>query len=1160
MRDMSCKEWRGILFFVVTLLLAFLLPAGASAQVSNVGSVQGSIMDSSGAVIQDALVTLENLDTGQQMSAKSDSSGEYAFLNVPVGRYQLIVVKQGFKKHLHATFLVHAAEPLRVNASLALGQITEEVTVTAAPPPIDTVTASEGNTVTGEQINTLPLTNRVFTQLVGLEPGVQAPIQEDPGFGSNSSVAFSVNGVRDDENNLMIDGIRNVDTFGGNAFVAPNLFAISEFRVESNDYSAKAGRSAGGQVNLITRGGSNKFHGNVFEFFRNDKLNAMDALSTLKPENRWNDFGYDVGGPIKKDRLFFFWSEEWRRIIQAGGPNITYTPTVAERGGDFRGRLTGTMTSPCPNPVSGIDPYFDSGTVFDPTTAQNYTCNDGSVVSLASPFDYNGQLNVMDPARIDNNAKLLLATYFPMPTPGYHYSNGGNFNFISQEPNFTKWREESIRMDYKLSDKWSLFGRFSQDSVQLWNPYDIWGDNPFPNVGGSNQNFPIYNATAHLAYTPSPSFISEFTWGLYFANDKSLKNSPLSNRDRAPGLNIQDAFSYQTNLQEGNRIPTIYLNGGYTGIVEIWWFHNYAFSMPFTSDNTWTKGKHIIRFGATYLPEGKSELANPSTNNTNGTFTFTGQYSNNALADFLLGNAENYTQVALDPFGNYRWFNLEPYVEDQIKLRSNLTVSLGLRYEYFQPEHELKNQFASFSPSLYNPADAPTVNWDGTLVPNTGNPLNGIIMGGQNSPYGRALFPSHKAAFAPRIGIAWDPTNTGKMSVRAGYGIFYDRWGSYSQFGINNPPFNQSVNIYNTSLDAPGGVAGTLYASSLNAALAPWNYPSVQKWSLSVQREIVPGTSLSAAYVGTKGTHLLGDYNLNQPAPNPLIADWSISPDYVRPYLGWSNITAYATRFSSNYNSLQVELLHRLRNGLSFQASYTYSKVLTDESSTGSWPQDSFNFRAERGIADFDMTHMLVFNYSWDLPFFHHAAGVKKEILDGWQLSGITKFQSGGPVNVTMFADQAGIGSWNERPNLISDPMRAGPVMANSNPACHALVGVPVLDSQNNTVAMGMAPTSVHTSSAWFNPCAFDIQAPGTFGDSPRNPVRGPGAQVWDMGIMKNFPIHETLGLQFRAQAFNVFNHPGRTSVDGYYDGGGLGVVTGTLNPRIMELSLVLNF
>lgn len=1130
-------------------ILTFLIAGLTLGQVSSVGSVEGIVTDSSGAVVPDAAATLRNVDTGNELTAKSSSSGEYAFLVVPIGHYQLSIVKAGFKTQVRSGFQVHAAEHLRLNVALAIGEVTESVLVSAAPPAINTVTASEGNTITGEQINTLPLTNRVFTQLVGLEPGVQAPLQEDPGFGSNSSVDFFVNGVRADENNLLIDGIRNVDTFGGNAFVAPNLFAISEFRVESNDYSAKAGRSAGGQVNLITRSGTNQFHGNVFEFFRNDALNAMDALSTIKPENRWNDFGYDVGGPIKKDHLFFFWSQEWRRIIQAGGPNITYTPTEAERSGDFRARLTGSMVSPCPNP-SPSDPVFDSGAVFDPSSGVPFTCASGDEITLKQPFTYNGQMNVIDPSLLNNNAKLLLATYFPMPTPGYHYSAGGNFNFISQEPNYTRWNENSIRIDYKISDKWSLFGRFSQDSVSLWNPYGLWGENPFPDVGGSNQNFPIYNTVVHLTYVPKPSFVSEFTWGLYYANDKSLTNSSLSNRGRAQGLNIGYAFPYGTNQAEGNRIPTLYFNGGYTGIVEQWWFHNYAFSMPFTSDNTWIHGKHIVRFGVTYLPEGKSELANPSSNNTNGTFTFTGQgYTNNAMADFLLGYANNYTEVALDPFGNYRWFNLEPYVEDQIKLLPNLTVTLGLRYEYFQPEYEKKNQFASFDASKFVSADAPTVNPDGTVVPGTGNPLNGIIIGGKSSPYGRALFPSHKDAFAPRVGIVWDPTRDGKSSIRAGYGIFYDRWGSYSQFGINNPPFNQSVNIYNTSLDLPGGVAGTVYASSLNAAQPPWKYPNVQKWSLSLQREIFRDTSASAAYVGTKGTHLLGAYNLNQPAPNPDIANYTISPDYVRPYLGWSNIVAYSTRFSSSYNALQLELLHRLQHGVSFQAAYTFSKTITDESSTGSWPQNSYDFKAERGVADFDITQMLAVSYSWDLPFFHQASGWKKLALDGWQISGITKFQTGGPINVSWLADQAGIGSYNERPNIIADPNKAGVVMFSSNPACHTLV------SQG-----GMAPDRIHTMSAWFNPCAFDAQPLGTFGDSPRNPLRGPSAQVWDFGVMKNFPVHESIALQFRAQAFNIFNHPGWTSVDSYFDDPSFAVVNGTLTPRILELSLVLNF
>src|SRR5947209_4259887 len=313
-----------------------------------------------------------------------------------------------------------------------LGAITETLTVSDTPPAVNTTTANEGNTVTGQQVNNLPLTNRVFTQLVTLEPGVSAPFNVTPGFGSNSGVSFAVNGVRPDENNLLVDGVRNVDTFGGNAFVTPNLYAVSEFRVESNDYSATSGRSAGAEVNLITRSGSNRFHGDAFEFFRNDKLNAPFRESGgIKPENRYNDFGYDVGGPIKKDRLFFFWSQEWRRIIQSGGVHPLITPTAAERGGDFSAR---------PEPV------------IDPTTGLQFP---GNVI----PTD-----------RLNANALLLLQTYFPLP----NVTGNPDFNYISQDPDFTRFREEQLRIDAKLSEKVSLFGRFTQDSVLLSNPYGLF--------------------------------------------------------------------------------------------------------------------------------------------------------------------------------------------------------------------------------------------------------------------------------------------------------------------------------------------------------------------------------------------------------------------------------------------------------------------------------------------------------------------------------------------------------------------------------------------------------------------------------------------------------------------------------------------------------------
>ena len=1068
---------------MVFLALTTLFPLCVWSQVANTGSVQGTVADQTGGMLPGATLTLRNVATGATEAAESDTSGTFRFPIVPVGRYTLAVTKTGFKSYLHDEFPVYAASPVTLTVSLAIGQTTEQVSVTGTPPSIDTVTASEGNTVTGQQLNELPLTNRLFTQLVLLEPGVSSSIDQTPGFGSNSSIGFSMNGVRSDANNIMIDGVRNLDTFGGNAFVTPNLFSVSEFRIENNSYSAVTGRSVGGQINLISRSGDNQFHGNAFEFFRNDQLNARNFFASSVPENRYNDFGYDLGGPIKRNKLFFFWSEEWRRIIQSAGTTLAIVPTAAEQTGDFSALLSGASPQVIKNPATGI-PYPN---------------------------------NVIPASQLDPNALLLLKYYYPQPTAGFQ---NGSYNFVSSAPDFTKWREESLRLDYHATDKLSSYVRLTQDNVTLQNPYGLFHENSLPYVGSSSQVYPIYQISFNVAYTPTPNFVSEFLWGTYRDNDKYLQNGPQSCRCNAPGLNIPQIFP----LNELNRIPSLYFSQGYAGIIEQWYFHNYSFSMPFSSNNTWIHGLHTFRFGIVWTREGKSELANPSDNNTNGSFKFTGQYTGNALADFLTGRAYNYTETALDPFGNYRWFNLEPYFEDQMKLRSNLTLTAGVRYEYYQPEYSTTNFLGSFDPALYNPSDAPTVNPDGTLVPNTGTALNGIITAGSNSPFGRYLFPPRKNNFAPRIGLAWDPTSTGKTSVRFGYGMFYDRWGSYSQFGGFNPPFNSSVNIFNTFLSNPGGTQGAIYPPGLSAVLAPWKYPQVQKWSASVQRDVGFNTSVEVAYVGTKGTHLLGAVNLNQPYPNAQVAEGLISPDSVRPYAGYSTITAYEPAFDSNYQALQVSAIHRLQHGIEFQASYTYSKTLTNASSEWGTPQNSRDISAEKGLASFDVPQVLTFNYVWDLPVFEKSTGVTKAVLGGWELSGITNIQSGFPLTVTLPTDNQGTGGGLERANVIGNP--SGP----------------------------------QTLYQWFDTAAFTTPPIATFGNEGNGVIRGPGTINWDVSMSKNFAFRENMNLRFRGEFFNVFNHPSFDSVDTGLGDLSFGQVNGALSPRLIQLSLVFSF
>jgi hypothetical protein len=1078
---MSNNQSRLILFLILLLCTAV-----CSAQIKNTGTVLGRVTDPTGAIIPDATVTLRSVDTGAVLKIQTDSAGDYSFPVVPVGKYELTVGRTGFKTTVLRDIAVSAVENVRLNVTLELGNVVEQVTVEAVAPTVNSVTADLGDTVAGKQIQNLPISSRLFTQLIFLEPGVVSQNPESGGgFGSNSISSFSLNGVRSDQNNLQIDGVRNLDTFGGNAFVSPNLNSLQEFRIENNSYSAATGRSAGGQVNLITRSGTNEFHGSAFEYFRNDKLNARNFFASETPENRYNNFGYTFGGPIKKDKVFFFWSQEWRRIIESTGTRTATVATDAQRNGDFSALL--------PDRV-----------IQDPDTGQPVPGN------------------IIPPGKIDGNAQLLLNTYFPRPN-----FQSGALNFIASNPDTTFWREESARVDVRPTNSISLFARFTGDSAFLKNPFELFQRNVLPNVGGSIQDFPIYNGAFNVTYTPKPNLIAEFRWGFYKGNDKKLEHTADSNRNRAPGLSIPELFPFN----EQNRIPSLEFSQGYAGITLPWPFHNYAYSMPFEGHFTWIKGRHTVRWGIGVTREGKGEVASATGNLTNGSFVFNGSATGDSLADFLVGRAFSYTETAEDPFGIYRWVNVEPYAEDQMKLKSNVTLTLGVRYAYFQPEVEKNNLQNFFDAKRFDPAKASVVGPDGLVVPGTENVMNGLVQPGPNDPFGRATINSQTGNFAPRAGLVWDPTSTGKMAVRFGYGIFYDRWGSFSQFSSTNPPFTQQVQVFNTLLSNPGQRPGggasekPIYPVALRTNITPWKYPQVQKWSAGIQYDLGHSLGAEVSYVGTKSTHLIGVLDTNQITPNSLVASGDISPNAVRPFPGFSSITTWGTNRNATYNGLQVSLRRRVGAGFAFQAAYTLSKTLTDASDVWGGPQDSRNIRAEKGLAGFDARHVFIANYVWDVPLGKDTKGAAKAVLAGWQVSGITRFQSGSPLTVSAPGDVAGIGAGGQRPNLIADP--SGP----------------------------------KTQLQWFNTNAFALPPPLTFGNEGVGVVRGPGINNWDVAVYKIIPLPtERLSSQFRAQFFNIFNHTQWSGVETSFGSGSFGQVVGARSPRVIQLALELQY
>jgi len=1124
---MALKAKRQMCVFAAVLLL---LPLGAFAQSESTGSITGTIYDSSGALLPGAQITVTNLDNQFAWTAETSTVGDYQVSFLPVGTYEVAAEAQGFKRIVRTGITLHAAEKLRVDLTLQLGETAQTVTVEANATPVATETADVGNTVTGTQTRELPLSTRQFIQMMTLEPGVNSNVSSQPGFGSLSMANVSVNGLRQNQNNYLLDGSNNIDVYNGNNMVTPNLEALAEFRVERTSFSAETGRSAGATVNLITRSGTNDFHGSAFEYLRNDVLNARNFFAydqvnpvtgavepgTARPENRYNNFGYTFGGPIKKDKLFFFWSQEFRRIIQSGGTSLTRTPTADQRQGIFPGV---SLTNPAGRTTPTGAPCITSPTV----------------VPVGTP---GGVESIIDPSCIDHNASLLVNTFFP--SPNLPTSTLG-VNYSASNPDATNTREELVRLDYKPTEKLAIFARYAQDQVTIGSPFGLWRENAFPVVGASNEFEPLQNGALNFTYSFSPTVVNEFQYS-YDHNLIRIYTTSASSRANAPGLNIP--YYYPTNAQNNsnNRIPDInFWEGGYGGITLDWPFRNTYIYNKFTDNLTWIRGRHSFRLGGLLTRQGKGE-DNCCTDNQDGNFTFDGHATGDALADMLMGNAYLYTESLNKPHEILHYYDMELYGQDSIKVRPNFTLMLGLRYSLYTAEYDSNGVLANFSSSLYNPADAPTFNPDGSLSPVTYNFLNGIYVAsnavipsnllGQiaKSPYGEEIYDPSKLNLAPRLGFAWDLGGKHKTSVRGGYGIYYDRWAPYVLWMKNTPPFNYTSNIYYTSLSNPGGGKSEIFPLGLSIIDPKFDIPYSQQWAFGVQHEILKDTLLDVSYVGTKGTHLLRTRDFNQGEPSMAVADGTLSPSPLRPYLGFTGMTLFEPSAVSSYNALQVSMNRRFTHGMSFQTAYTWSKTITDADNDAAWPQNSFNLSSERGLASYDRPQALTFNYVWEIPFAKNFTGVEKTLLDGWVLSGITSFESGNAYTVTSGADRAGIGNWNERADLVG------------------------------------AVSGPKTVAEYFSTAAFAMPALGTFGNAGVGIVRGPGINNWDVSLGKNTKVPWFWGaeggsLQFRAEFLNAWNHPSFDYINTSLNAGAsFGTVTSARDPRVMQFGMILRF
>jgi hypothetical protein len=1172
------------LLCLAAVFLTLTAPA-ATAQVVT-GTIYGTVADPTGAGVPQAAVTATNIATGVSSTTTADAGGNYRFPSLTPGTYNIRVEKQGFDSSVFSGVNVLLDQTARVDARLQVGQVSTTVNVSGAASTVETQTASVGTVVGEQQIVDLPLDLRRITSLATLVPGTISA----SGFGYAayivggspfSEATYVAGGGRDSSNTLLIDGMETRAYDTGGFALAPPPDAIQEFKIQTNIYSAVFGKTAGSTMNTITKSGTNEFHGDAYEFLRNSDMDARNFFAGDRPEYRRNQFGATLGGPVRKNKTFFFAYYDALREVK-GLSLGSFVPTDQEKAGNFSSVLTGQTANLC-GAGGPANLNFDTGQLFNPATESQFTCpkgsaDAGSTVLVGSPIPNNIITN------IDPVAQKVLAA-FPEP------NRSGYPNYVDQTPRDRADNQFGIRLDHTLDAKDQIFGRYMFAQSGITDPSA--GYSTLPGFG-DKISFRGQNVVTSWIHTFGPHLLNEATAGFQ-------RNNPVENCQSCPlPAGFEENFGIEGLKSIGGGIEQFpfFSFSNFAGVGDAGYrpISNVEMTEDYRDDLTWTRGRHNIVFGTDLQWLQNLRQQNPFS--PGGQFNFNGQFTSlggeipgvgsvSDLADLETGypalGQRSLSYRDVNQVGSTFW---SFYTQDDIKLRQNLSINVGLRYEYRRPPTDKSGNIISWvplGPAFSGPGNAalltdlPDAENDAlcsmpshaNLISATGQCL--VVssalrrqMGFTGRTQQTLVFPD-RGDWAPRFGLAWRPTSSDKLVVRTGYGIFYDLANLNTKEFVSGNPIFSPTQIFNTTFGFPppltngapttiqtvfAGTSTPLLSQQYSALYLDPHFvnPRVQEWSFGLESQLASNWALDVSYVGSTGRHL-DDIHLfgNQPLPGV----GAIQPR--RPYPDFNNIAYFSSDADSNYNALQAKLTKRLSAGVQFLMSYTLGKTMSDEEGNegGQYPQDDNNLRANWARAQSDAHQRFVVSPSWSLPIgegqrWLNGGGILSRVVGDWELSGIFETQTGLPFTVVSATDFSNSNSQSPRPDR---------------------------------TCSGVGPQTV---SEWFNPACFTTSplqaalAAGVpqFGNSGRNILSGPGLVNLDVALIKKIRLSERVRLQFRAEAFNIFNHPNfgnpnatcvttstATCAPGPQDvGDNIGQISTAGDPRDIQLGLKLLF